>query len=183
MDVVLTGNGNTRGLQVIAVMPGSPAAMAGVRRGDVIIRSNGQGFNRATTDVQGVNILQSTVHVGGGGFPDTGGPGGIPTVTTNVRGVETRTSPIVERPMAVLQVYRFGSLLNLTVFHKAREWHQSGLPTHFLAICFQKNQRAPQGRVACRLRQSVCRPSPRHAFSSYWILKRNSGRVSIDAAV
>lgn len=66
MSLQITQTAYGRGLQVASVTPGSPAALAGLEIGDVLLSGGGVSFASAYSNEHGVQLLQSSV---GGGAP------------------------------------------------------------------------------------------------------------------
>lgn len=74
MSVELANLGNgQRGLRLSSVTPNSPAWRAGLEVGDVIHSSNGQTFQYARDNQEGVRMLQGSVNFGGGAVPTATG--------------------------------------------------------------------------------------------------------------
>ena len=61
MSIVLTSNGQQKGLYVKTISHGGPACRAGLKVGDVIIKSNGYNFDYARDNYHAVEMLKSTV--------------------------------------------------------------------------------------------------------------------------
>ena len=62
----------SRVLQVVSVVPGSPASRAGLQPGDKILLINGRDFNNAQNDYMGRAILQDATSNPRGGVPTAG---------------------------------------------------------------------------------------------------------------
>ena len=77
MNASLTNIGAFRGLQITYVVPGSPAARAGLEPGDMILSSNGTSFQNAWNSNQAVALLQQSVQPGFGGGIPTNQAGGV----------------------------------------------------------------------------------------------------------
>ncbi len=61
MSLELTQTVYGRGLRIASITHGAPAAMAGLEIGDVLIVANGQGLQAATSNENGVQMIQSLV--------------------------------------------------------------------------------------------------------------------------
>lgn len=62
-----------QGLRIANITPNSPAWRAGLEVGDVILSSNGQMFQYARDNQEGVRMLQNSVGFGGGALPTNTG--------------------------------------------------------------------------------------------------------------
>lgn len=97
------------GMQLASVTPGSPAALSGLERGDVLLTANGANFRHAGSNTHGVQILQQSVRFTSGGVQPP-----APTATT----VSTYVQPnVVSQPYTDVQVIdsRTGQVMVLRV--------------------------------------------------------------------
>ena len=89
---------------VTSVSPYGAAARAGLEPGDLIVRSNGLGFNHGPTHnhsllLADINILQHSVRPLGGGIG-----GGIPTATATFASTQVNVAPVAPALQGMTQL-------------------------------------------------------------------------------